>query len=235
MTMIVLALGAALGAGTSGHGSGEPMPARPVVELFTSQGCSSCPPADRLVAGLGDRAVVLGFHVETWNSLGWRDPFSTPIATRRQREYATVFGAGRIYTPQVVVNGRREGVGSDQRWLDSALRSAVGETGAVLRLEAHYTAPDRLAVTAESVRRAASRATLMIALTESGLETPVPRGENARRTLRNDHVVRALVPGPTAEIVLDPGWKRDRLRAVAFLQEPASLRIHGGVEVTPLP
>src|SRR5205823_7945904 len=84
-----------------------------VVELFTSQGCSSCPPADALLSELARRGdvIALGFHIAYWDSLGWKDPFSTPQSTERQRAYARLFG-GPIYTPQLVVDGTREMVGS---------------------------------------------------------------------------------------------------------------------------
>src|SRR5271170_2270724 len=87
-----------------------------VVELFTSQGCSSCPPADAVLAELAPRkdVLALGFHVDYWNSLGWKDPLSTQGATQRQHDYATQFGRREVYTPQVVVDGERQAVGSNR-------------------------------------------------------------------------------------------------------------------------
>src|ERR1700736_1842766 len=87
-----------------------------VVELFTSQGCSSCPPADALLAELAQRpdVIALGFHIDYWDDLGWKDPLSSPAATARQRDYARQFGRRQVYTPQLVVDGAEEAVGSDR-------------------------------------------------------------------------------------------------------------------------
>ena len=99
-----------------------------VVELFTSQGCSSCPPADALLGELERRGgvIALGFHISYWDSLGWKDPFSRPQSTERQRVYARLF-SGQIYTPQLVVDGRYGFVGSDGREASSAIHSAIRE------------------------------------------------------------------------------------------------------------
>lgn len=221
---------------------------RPVVELFTSQGCSSCPPADRLMARLpAADAVVLAFHVDYWNSLGWTDPFSTPQASQRQRQYATVFGAHRVYTPQAVVNGRTEGEGSDARWLRQALAAAADEPAGRFRGHARLTADAHVRAVVEATRPdgVAGALDLLVALTESGLSTRIPRGENAHKELRNDHVVRrmafagrlepgAAFVGPVAaDFDLAPGWATEGLRVVAFLQDHGSTRIRGGVELRP--
>src|SRR5712692_8081349 len=102
----------------------EPRPV--VVELFTSQGCSSCPPADALLGELARRGDVLalGFHISYWDSLGWKDPLSSQNSTDRQRSYARRFTGGRVYTPQIVVDGTSEMVGSDRDAVLAALRKA---------------------------------------------------------------------------------------------------------------
>ena len=97
-----------------------------VVELFTSEGCSSCPPADALLAELATRPEVLAlsFHVDYWDRLGWKDPFSSAAATARQRHYAEILGLGNVYTPQIVVDGRWQAVGSDRGEVEHALDAA---------------------------------------------------------------------------------------------------------------
>ncbi len=157
-----------------------------VVELFTSEGCSSSPPADALLNDIArqPRVFALAFHVDYWNYLGWTDPFSKPDFTRRQEAYATT----RLYTPQMIVNGSEEFVGSDwsraTRAIDTALkRPATGEVK--LRW--------RDGTVEYEVTGAPAGSILNLALVESGLIQKVPRGENDGRTLRHDNVVRAFV------------------------------------------
>src|SRR5216684_6783440 len=106
-----LILGLAVAATPAGA---DPRPV--VVELFTSQGCSSCPPADALLGELAKKGevVALGFHISYWDSLGWKDPLSSPSSTERQKAYARRLGDGRVYTPQMVVDGTSQMVGSDR-------------------------------------------------------------------------------------------------------------------------
>jgi hypothetical protein len=252
---------AAGSAGTAGAAtaanSGNPV----VVELFTSQGCSSCPPADRLLSRLGTDpglpgpVVALAFHVDYWNGTGWRDPFSSSRWSRRQEAYARAFRSDRIYTPQLVVNGRSECVGSQEgqvrRQIAAALAAApAGQVSLALAPIAPLGSPAarrlRVSVTARLSRPAGSgQLDLWVALTQNGLSTPVKAGENAARTLRNDHVVRRLEKAFTLPAAagsersgslvldLDPSWKlADRadladLGVAAFLQDPATLAIHG--------
>jgi hypothetical protein len=212
-----------------------------VVELFTSQGCSTCPPADRLLAQLGvesaGRIVPLSFHVDFWNSIGWIDPFSSKDWTERQVAYGRAFGLQQAYTPQAVVNGGVELVGSDGNALRAAVAAAAARPAAtiVLRLK---PATSKVIVEAdvdlpETLR--GRKWDLMLAVFETGLVTAVGRGENGGRTLRNDYVVRSLrrggrVDGParqTATLSLEKGWDRSHLGVAVFLQDPRSLSICG--------
>jgi hypothetical protein len=217
--------------------SGAPV----VLELFTSQGCSSCPPADRLLSRLGRSregdVLPLGFHVDYWNYIGWTDPFSSPEWSRRQQDYARRFGSNRIYTPQLVVQGTAECVGSQADCVEAAVaRARATPPSWELAVRVSPAGPERLRAVVEGRRVVAGEAgdaELLVALTESGLVTPVGRGENARRTLRDDHVVRRLVRAPapapeaTVDLDLEPGWDRRRLAVVAFVQDRRSLRILG--------
>ena len=147
-----------------------------VVELFTSQGCSSCPPADAVLAELAPRkdVLALGFHVDYWDSLGWKDPLSTPGATLRQHEYASQFGRREVYTPQIVIDGQRQAVGSN--------RNAVLQ--AIAQSEPTSTAPVVFAADGRSVAIGAGSGqgkVLLIRYVRSRA-TQVQRGENAGRT-----------------------------------------------------
>jgi hypothetical protein len=159
-----------------------------VVELFTSQGCSSCPPADALLVELTRRPNVLplGFHVDYWDRLGWRDPFSSRAATTRQQSYAQALGLSAVYTPQVVIDGRREAVGSDRQTINTLMAASA-------RMPVHVA----LAVEngALSIRVGAGRGEgrLWLVTFDREHETAVKRGENAGRTIVNVNVVRSLV------------------------------------------
>ena len=172
-----------------------------VVELFTSEGCSSCPPADALLSKLasdqsvpGAEVIALGFHVTYWDRLGWKDPFSLSLATDRQQQYARVFGEDRIYTPQVVVDGRNEMVGSDERAVRQAIAQVANDPHITLALEPHW---DERGVTARIVvpelpTGIKESLDLLFLVTEGHLSTQVKRGENASRLLKHDAVVRGM-------------------------------------------
>lgn len=211
-----------------------------VVELFTSQGCSSCPPADRLLSQLVDkpafrgRVLPLAFHVDYWNYIGWQDPFSSKLWSERQHAYAAARRSNRIYTPQLIIQGGEDCVGSQAGCVERAIRKALGAPAAwqltLTRVE-DSAAKIVVEVRAEERTRVIGELDLLIVVTESGFSTPVGRGENARRTLENDHVVRAIRLAPAQagthryELPLAADWQHERLRVVAFLQERKSFRI----------
>lgn len=195
-----------------------------VVELFTSEGCSSCPPADVLVKDLvekqpaaGVEIVGLGWHVDYWDGLGWKDPFSSAEATERQREYGRVMKLRSVYTPQAVVDGSWEGVGSDERQVRGAIAAAVAQEGVALAVQADG---DQALV---SVPEGVS-GSLELVVTEAGLTTEVRRGENAGRKLVHAPVVRkhlslgaAAAGEKRVDLHLDGAWKRENLRLVALV------------------
>jgi hypothetical protein len=221
-----------------------------VVELFTSDGCSSCPPADRLFSELiqnqpasNAEVIPLGMHVDYWDQLGWKDPASLPLATARQQAYGRVWGADQIYTPQAVVDGAAQVVGSDER----ALVHAIERSGA----QPHAVVTDRISVVGENALdadvtvdvtnlRVHEPVDALLFVTEDGLTSNVQRGENAGRTLHHDAVVRAMYPlvaSPRgtlhARAALKSEWRRDRLHAIAIVQGRNSRRIWGAVS-TPI-
>ena len=224
-----------------------------VVELVTAQGCSSCPPADELLSALGERfagqVIPLAFHVDSWNHDGWVDPFSSAEWTRRHDFYARKLGAKTPYTPQAVVDGATELLGSDARALGSAIAAAAERPAATMRLELASTDAGRVTVRVEGSLPEALRAEkleLVLAVVETGLVTPVKRGENGGKTLRNDHVVRSLEKAGRVEpdaagafreeasLKLGSDWARSNLAIVAFVQEARSLAIRGaGSEKVP--
>lgn len=219
-----------------------------LIELFTSEGCSSCPPADQALDELADDAerrglpiYALSFHVDYWNSLGWVDPFSTSAHTRRQEAYASLARARGVYTPQMIVNGGEGFIGSDrtrarhdiERALKAAPASAVPLT---LRVGAERTS---IHVELEA-KGLPSGARLNVALAERTRVQRVARGENSGRTLRHRNVVRAFEtltprgPGPLRVELPAAGLDSASLLVVAYAQDPATLAILGA-EAAPVP
>jgi hypothetical protein len=252
VSVVAVARGGAV-AGALGHTQPAAAARTPViVELFTSEGCSSCPPADALLQKLvasqpvpTAEIIALGEHVDYWDRLGWKDRFSSSALTNRQQVYGARFNTESIYTPQMVVDGRAELVGSDasaaRRALDRAAAAPHGTirvvTDAVTRLiEGRGRGPESSAV---NVSMTASdlpplsrgdRADVVVALTEDGLRSDVTRGENQGHVLAHVAVVRYLATAGEAtanggattarvEIPIAQEWQREHLNVVAFVQE----------------
>ena len=209
-----------------------------LAELFTSEGCSSCPPADDVLAAL-DRdlaphgLITLSFHVDYWNDLGWPDPYSSPLFTARQRTYATAFGERGVYTPQLVIAGREAFVGSDAQRARAAIHAQLdsAKPSVALHLEAKRESPTSLRVRWSTALPRDSR--VYLAAVEPSSTTRVPRGENAGRTLRHVQVVRALdsAPEPEGNRLLTVSTPAP-LQAVAWIQSP-DLTILAATEATP--
>lgn len=213
-----------------------------IVELFTSEGCSSCPSADKVIADLkrtqpikGARILVLSEHVDYWNNIGWRDPFSNSAFTSRQYEYGRKFRLDSVYTPQAIVDGQAEMVGSERDNLESAIAKSTRGYKAEVAVTPEPNAPDKVHVTV--TRPSMSDADVMLAVTEDNLTSNVARGENSGRKLSHVGVVRELrkigsITGKetfttTATLELEKGWKKADLEAVVFVQERGSRRIVG--------
>lgn len=235
----------------SGQATG-PDPSRVVVlELFTAQGCSSCPPADRVLSRLGlderirGQVLPLAFHVDYWNVGGWKDPFSAAAWTARQYSYARALYVGSPYTPQLVVDGQREFNGSREERALSEIKAALDRPSATrVTLAARRETTPRQAVIvdvgAEVVESIdAGRLEVLVALVESGLATDVAGGENGGRTLQNDFIVRSLKTAFTLKpeagtrglrtfaLTLRTEWRLENLSVAAFVQDTRSMRICG--------
>lgn len=209
-----------------------------IVELFTSEGCSSCPPADRLLMDLQKQSrpdaeiIVLSEHVDYWDFQGWKDPFSARQFSDRQAQYAQQQLSTDVYTPQMFVDGHKGFTGSDSSQAVEEIRNAGKATKIGVTIEQLDSAAGS---TRFRITTAAGKdADLLLAITEDGLESKVARGENSGRFLAHTGVVRSLNKvGASAEkenlvetvVHLDPSWKREKLRAVAFLQRPSGLII----------
>ena len=164
-----------------------------VVELFTSQGCSSCPPADALLGELADQpgVIALAHHVDYWDYIGWKDPFARPEATKRQRRYAEQLGLRFIYTPQMVIDGQVDVVGSRRAQVISSVVTAQ-TTGESLDIEIDEDGPlGKVRIPAGE--KPAKPATIWMAVFDDEHRTDVQRGENSGRELVDANVVREFV------------------------------------------
>jgi hypothetical protein len=220
-----------------------------VAELFTSEGCSSCPPADEVLSRLvrdplgGTVVLGLGEHVDYWDHLGWTDPFSSPAFSSRQSEYSRqVFRTGSIYTPQLVIDGQFQVIGSDVSAVRRAIATAAKIPKAAIEMAAwsadlghvgvhvQVNLPSGVAVLGE--------ADMVVALTQDHLTSEVHSGENRGRSLEHSAVVRSLTAlgslkpsartlQATASIPVAADWNLADVRIIGLLQERRSRRIIG--------
>jgi hypothetical protein len=219
-------------AGLSGNGFA-------VVELFTSEGCSSCPPADELVARVqqedkGLPVYILAFHVDYWDRLGWKDAFSDKAYSDRQRQYADWLRLSSIYTPQVVVNGRQEFVGSESDALHAAIQNGLQQQGDVqLMLSGLKLNNGKLdwQCQADGVGEHA-HVSLLVALVERSAVTKVRAGENIGKTLSHVQVVRAYSTtsldgnaNSLGKLDWPEGVVPDQAEVIAFLQDQGDGKI----------
>ncbi len=255
--LLLIGLGSALAqtAGSDLKGALEPLKPATVpavlVELFTSEGCSSCPPADRLLTDLdqnrpvtGVQVIALSEHVDYWNRLGWKDPFSSAQFSQRQADYAQSLGVGDFYTPQMIVDGRTGFVGSKRAAALEAIAKAARTPKANVSLAFKTLTANSIALTVQvedlpAISRG-DQADVMLAITESGLMSKVARGENAGRELTHSSVTRKLIKigdidGKTfsaqPSVRLESFWKRQQLKIVVFVQERSSRRVLGAAAI----
>jgi hypothetical protein len=219
-----------------------------IVELFTAEGCSSCPPADQLLARLEQAQpvpeadiIVLGEHVDYWNQLGWQDRFSAHLYTERQQEYAYAFGLEDVYTPQMVVNGQAGFNGADgPRALQEIRRAATAPHSSVSLFRKD---PSNLELTVSHFPAGMKNVEILLAITEDSLASDVRRGENVGRRLTHTGVVRSLVsvahfdarksPEFTADLPLHllEDWSRENLHAVVLVEVRGSHHIVGAAKL----
>jgi hypothetical protein len=241
--VLVLSMCAALGRGAvHTETAGLPPAANVLLELFTSEGCESCPPADELLIELvrtqplpGVRIVALSEHVDYWDRLGWVDPFSSALFTKRQEAYGKALRT-ETYTPQAVIDGRAAMIGSSRAEVLAAIRKAAAAPKATVELtftpDLQITIPPNLL---------AADGDVFLVVTGDRLTSNVRRGENQGRALNHDAVTRRVTPvGTTSregsfaktvpiEKMLDAAWKRSELRVVVFVQaKGAVVGVNGG-------
>jgi len=204
---------------------------RALVELYTSEGCSSCPPADRWLSELatrGDKRVVpIAFHVSYWDYIGWKDRFASPLYTERQRDMAQAQGSSMVYTPQVMIGGR-----DYRRW------SSTGAVEKTVEEIARTPAPAAIAITMKPVADSGiegratltggGKSTLFVALTQDGLSSKVTAGENRGENLHHNAVVRdfAAISGDGSfRFARKADWDPAHMSLVAFAQDPRTGRV----------
>jgi hypothetical protein len=229
--------------------SPAPSPRTPVlVELFTSEGCSSCPPAERVLSRVaneqsvpGAEVIVLSFHVDYWDRLGWIDAFGSPAFTDRQRTYAQL--SNRVYTPQAIVDGQADCVGSDENCVRSAIAAAARSPKPILQIVRAASAPEVFALDVRVPTGAIDAGDrVALAVIERGLRVDVKAGENKGERLDHTDVVRwfqVLPVGPVpgsfhADLRPASTWRRENLRAVAMVQSSTTRAVRA-VGVLTLP
>jgi hypothetical protein len=235
------------------HGSADSVGRTPVLlELFTSEGCSSCPPADRLLESL-DRSqpvssaniIVLSEHVDYWNSLGWRDPFSSAAFSERQERYASKLRLEGVYTPQLIVDGRSEVLGSDASRVKETIEKAAKQEKAPLQIDWLESNDKQMRVRISQkgwTGASPGSATLFLAIASNEAQSRVSAGENSGKQLTHVAVVRSLqslgdtkVGSPLSRDLWIPVKPADKptVRIVAFLQDTKSQGVLGIAQLRP--
>jgi len=203
-----------------------------VVELFTSQGCSSCPPADRLISSIedeyGDDVIILSYHVDYWNYIGWNDPFSSKRFTQKQYQFASSINSSSVYTPQAVINQRVHFTGSNSQKMKNALRIKADNTAGTSIAIVKARRDDATISLQLDYDRLPSNAMITYAVTVAEKTTKVSRGENRNRELVNTNIVADFLttsaPQPSKNIELNlPDWvgTDDKLEVIVYAQTPS--------------
>ncbi|MEP7164012.1 MAG: DUF1223 domain-containing protein [Ferruginibacter sp.] len=211
-----------------------------VMELFTSQGCSSCPAADNLLgkyaARRNEHIIPLAFHVDYWNRLGWTDSFSSAKYSRRQRDYAMIIDHSSVYTPQLIINGEKEFVGSDAAMISEAITDAVKEKPVIaISIQKIERAGKNISVNYK-LDKILKNLTLQAALVQKQVFTNILKGENRGLKLINYNVVRDLNSNPVSSsasaitLNIPPGYNDKDFEVVLYIQDDASGKIIAAIK-----
>lgn len=247
--IVLVGLTGALGAWIHAEGASGATKTPVVLELFTSEGCSSCPPADHLLQSLDEKQpfadanlVVLSEHVDYWNGEGWTDPYSSRVFSERQRWYAGQFGLDEVYTPQIVVDGARETVGSNAIAIRNAVEAAARSEKVSLTLSDVIRNGNQIKfhLTSANLRGGDSTATVYVALAEDKVQSHVGGGENGGRSLTHVAVVRVLAPMGTLKggsslskdlvVPIPSRMPANGIRVLVFLQDERLHKIVGAAQ-----
>jgi hypothetical protein len=206
-----------------------------ILELFTSQSCSSCPPAEALAQRLnaqqpiaGVEVLVLAQHVDYWDDIGWKDPYSSAALTDRQRRYASALGQpNRVYTPQAIIDGRIDAIGSDEASVIDGLKEAASHPHQTLQFNVTRNA-DALTLSLSPLAPTSEPLRYLAAVVQDGIVTAIGSGENGGRQLREDGVVRSLQsvdPKSGAMLTLPKDRSSGTFRVIVFAQQQRDGRI----------
>ncbi len=230
----------------------QKIPAKPIRNILPlsnyllRKGCSSCPPADKLLAELVENEkeksrniFPISFHVDYWNYIGWTDPFSDPAYSDRQRKYAAAFRTARIYTPQMIVNGKVDFVGSDRGTAKERIEDALRQPARVKLYLDPELSEDRKELSIEyKANGFGANQVLNIAIVERGLSSQVTKGENRNRTLYHENVVRKFVTvkisnsgNDVVKIKIPENIKIEKSSIVAFIQNQKTMEILGAASL----
>jgi hypothetical protein len=214
-----------------------------LIELFTSEGCSSCPPAEEVMKKLIEKAntnalpvYVIEFHVDYWNYLGWKDTFAFPEYSQRQQRYGDIFKLNSVYTPQAIVNGESEMTGSDNDKINTAVESELQRPSSVnIVCKVTKTANSKMDID-YSITGNISGCDLNLVLVESNLVTYIKKGENAHKTLTHDNVARIFknmrLNSVRGKIAIDVSRiNLSNAKLICFVQNTVSMKITGATQI----
>jgi hypothetical protein len=208
-----------------------------LIELFSSEGCSSCPPAERLMHKLIHNAdsaslpiYVIEFHVDYWDYLGWKDSLASHFYTQRQQDYGSYFKLSSVYTPQAIVNGRNEMVGSNEEKIDAEISQDLqNPSSGTINCKLHKTSGQKIEVE-YSLTGEVSNSILNFALVESGIKTYIKKGENAGKTLLHDNAARVFrsikLDSATGKVEIEiPPIDLSRSKLICFVQNASTMDV----------